>query len=92
MQAAVYLLGNSTSPHSRSMASDGLSTAHAAAALIEAVLDAAPQSASLAFHDAGGLLTVRMCITCAKLGKPHELEVRDTLASYSPCRYAPSTL
>ncbi|CAL5230097.1 g13555 [Coccomyxa viridis] len=77
MQAAVYLLGNSACQHSRSMASDGLSTARAAAALLEAVLDAAPQSASQAFHDAGGLLTVRMCITCAKLGKPHELEVAE---------------
>ena len=75
MQAAVYLLGKSTCQPSRSMAPDGLSTAPAAAALLEAVLDAAPQSASQAFNDEGGFLTIRMCITFAKPGKPHELEV-----------------
>lgn len=75
MQAAVYLLGNSTCLHGRSVASDALCTARAAAALLEAVLDAAPQSASQALYDESGLLTIRMCITCAKLGKAHELEV-----------------
>ena len=75
MQAAVYLLGNSACLHSRSRASDGRATARAAAALLEAVLDAAPQSASQAFYDESGLLTIRMCITCGKLGTAHELEV-----------------
>ena len=75
MQAAVYLLGNSACLHSRSRASDGHATARAAAALLEAVLDAAPQSASQAFHNESGLLTIRMCITCGKLGTAHELEV-----------------
>lgn len=75
MQAAVYLLGKSTCQHSRSMAPDGLLIACAATALLEAVLDAAPQSASQAFYDEGGFLTIRMCITCAKFGNPHELEV-----------------
>lgn len=74
MDAAVFLL-KSTCQNSRSMASDGPSTARAAAALLEAVLDAAPQSASLAFHDTDGLAAVRVCVTCANPGKPHELEV-----------------
>ena len=75
MQAAVYLLGNSTCLHGGGVASDGPFTARAAAALLEAVLGAAPQSACQAFYDESGLLTIRMCTTCAELGGLHELEV-----------------
>ena len=75
MQAAVYLLGNSRCLHGGSVASDGPFTARAAAALLEAVLDAAPHSASQAFYDESGLLTIRMCTACTELGGVHELEV-----------------
>ena len=75
MQAAVYLLGNSTCLHGGSVASDGPFTARAAAALLEAVLDAAPHPACQAFYDESGLLIIRMCTTCAELGGVHELEV-----------------
>lgn len=84
MQAAVYLLGNSTCLQNRGGATDALSTARAAAALLEAILDAAPQSASQALHDEGGLLTIRMCITCAKLGTAYELEVCHPLFPSQP--------
>ena len=77
MQAAVYLLGKSTCPAQSQHGTRRTLRLHVQpAALLEAVLDAAPQSASQAFYDArAASLQIRMCITCAKLGKPHELEV-----------------
>ena len=84
MQAAVYLLGSSTCLQSRIVASDAPSTARAAAALLEAVLDAAPQPASQALCDESGLLTIRMCIACAKPGKAHELEVCNRVSAPHP--------
>ena len=74
MQAALRLFEKSARMREGVLAPDGGRAARAAAALLEAVLEAAPQAASEAFCDEGGFLTVRCCVACAHSAEPKGLQ------------------
>ena len=74
MQAALRLLKKSARMREGVLAPDGGRAARAAAALLEAILEAAPQAASEAFCDEGGFVTVRCCVACAHSAEPQGLQ------------------
>ena len=74
MQAALRLLEKSVRMREGVLAPDGGRAARAAAALLEAVLEAAPQAASEAFCDESGFLTVCCCVACAHSAEPQGLQ------------------
>jgi hypothetical protein len=75
MGAAARLLSQGSCPRSRGLPQEGAKTVLAAAALLEAVLEAAGQPAARAFAEADGLGALRLCLACGQLGDKPALEV-----------------
>ena len=84
MQAALRLLEKSVRMREDVLALNGGPTARSAAALLEAVLEAAPQAASEAFCDEGGFLTVRSCVACAHSAEPQGLQAWPSHTEVAP--------
>ena len=84
VQAALRLLEKSTRMREDMLALNGGPTAQSAAAILEAVLEAAPQAASEAFCNEGGFLTVRSCVAYAHSAEPQGLQAWPSHTKVAP--------